>query len=75
MLQASAAERQTVYGWLFKTQRRHAQDKRIRSLLELQAFLEIQRGWQRLGYPFASMTPSLAPPSAARATGRRRWPS
>jgi membrane peptidoglycan carboxypeptidase len=60
VLTASAAERQAVYGWLFKTHRRHAQDKRIRSLLELQAFLEIQRGWQRLGYPFASMTPSLA---------------
>jgi membrane peptidoglycan carboxypeptidase len=60
VLGASAAERQQVYGWLFKTSRRHAQDKRIRDLLELQAFLEIQRGWQRLGYPFASMTPSLA---------------
>jgi len=60
VLHASAGERQAVYGWLFKTQRRHAQDKRIKSLLELQAFLEIQRGWQRLGYPFASMTPSLA---------------
>ena len=60
VLQASTSERQAVYGWLFKTHRRHAQDKRIRNLLELQAFLEIQRGWQRLGYPFASMTPSLA---------------
>ncbi len=60
VLNAGAGERQAVYGWLFKTQRRHAQDKRIKSLLELQAFLEIQRGWQRLGYPFASMTPSLA---------------
>ncbi len=60
VLSASAGERQAVYGWLFKTQRRHAQDKRIRNLLETQAFLEIQRGWQRLGYPFASLTPSLA---------------
>src|SRR5262249_18529066 len=53
-------ERQAVYGWLFKTRHRHAQDTRIKSLLELQAFLEIQRGWQRLGDPFASVTPSLA---------------
>jgi membrane peptidoglycan carboxypeptidase len=60
VLKASAAERQVVYGWLFKTHRRHAQDKRIRNLLELQAFLEIHRDWQRLGYPFASVTPSLA---------------
>jgi len=60
VLDASTAERQAVYGWLFKTHRRHAQDKRIKGLLEVQAFLEIQRGWQRLGYPFASVTPSLA---------------
>ena len=49
-----------MYGWLFKTRSRHAQDGRIRTLLELQAFLELQRGWQRLGYPFTSVTPSLA---------------
>ncbi len=60
ILQAGANPRQAVYGWLFKTQRRHAQDKRIRNLLEMQVFLEILRGWQRLGYPFASLTPSLA---------------
>jgi membrane peptidoglycan carboxypeptidase len=69
VLEASAAERQAVYGWLFKTQRRHAQDKRIRGLLEVQAFLDIQRGWQRLGYPFASVTPSLA--SAIGSSGDR----
>jgi membrane peptidoglycan carboxypeptidase len=60
VLEQRAGERQAVYGWLFKTHRRHAQAKRIKSLLEVQAFLEIQRGWQRLGYPFASVTPSLA---------------
>src|SRR5262249_6494496 len=48
VLADSAGERLAVYGWLFKTQRRHAQDSRIRSLLEVQAFLEIHRGWQRL---------------------------
>jgi membrane peptidoglycan carboxypeptidase len=69
VLQASAEERQMVYGWLFKTHRRHAQDKRIRTLLEMQAFLEIHRGWQRVGYPFASMTPSLA--SAIGSSGDR----
>jgi membrane peptidoglycan carboxypeptidase len=59
VLKASAEARQAVYGWLFKTRHRYAQDKRIASLLELEAFLEIHRGWQRLGYPFASLTPSL----------------
>ncbi|HEV8441028.1 MAG TPA: transglycosylase domain-containing protein [Methylomirabilota bacterium] len=69
VLKQSGAERQAVYRWLFKTERRHAQDTRIRSLLEVQAFLEIQRGWQRLGYPFASVTPSLA--SAIGSSGDR----
>jgi hypothetical protein len=68
-ISASAAERQEVYRWLFKTSRRNAQDKRIASLLELEAFLLIQRGWERLGYPFASVTPSLA--SAIGASGDR----
>ena len=69
VLQASAAERQEVYHWLFRASRRYAQDKRISSLLEMEAFLEIQKGWERLGYPFASMTPSLA--SAVGASGDR----
>ncbi len=69
VLDQSAAERQAVYRWLLKSQRRRAQDKRIKSLLEVQAFLEIQRGWQRMGYPFASLTPSLA--SAIGSSGDR----
>ena len=51
VLRASSAERQAVYGWLFMTLRRNAQDKRIASLLEIEAFLELHRGWERLGYP------------------------
>jgi membrane peptidoglycan carboxypeptidase len=57
---ASAKERQIVYEWLFKTSRKHAQDKRIAGLLEVEGFLEIHRQWQRMGYPFASLTPSYA---------------
>lgn len=57
---ASSAERQAVYSWLFFTRHRNAQDHRITSLLELEAFLDIHRSWERLGYPFASLTPSLA---------------
>lgn len=57
---ASAKERQMVYEWLFRTSRKHAQDKRIAGLLELEAFLEIQRQWNRMGYPFSSLTPSYA---------------
>lgn len=60
VIQAGAAERREVYSWLFRTKARSAQDNRILSLLELDAFVEIHRGWQRLGYPFASLVPSYA---------------
>jgi membrane peptidoglycan carboxypeptidase len=60
MIEASAAERIAVYDWLLRTVHRNAQDIRIRSLIEVEAFLEIHRRWKRLGYPFDSLVPSLA---------------
>lgn len=60
MLGASKAERQSAYAWLFRTRSKRAQDGRIRSLLELEAFSEIHKSWQRLGYPFSTLTPSYA---------------
>jgi len=59
-LEASAAERQDVYGWLYKTHQRNAQDVRIRTLLEQEAFQEIHRHWKRLAYPFEALVPSYA---------------
>jgi len=56
----SANERQAVYSWLFKTSRKHAQDIRIRTLIEIEAFQEIHKAWKRLGYPFDYLTPSYA---------------
>jgi hypothetical protein len=60
VLSASADARQEVYQWLMKTSRKHAQDKRILDLLEIEAFQQLHQQWRRLGYPFASLTPSLA---------------
>jgi membrane peptidoglycan carboxypeptidase len=60
IVQASARERVEVYDWLFKTGRKNAQDTRILSLLEIEAFQEIHRRWQKLGYPFSSLVPSYA---------------
>ncbi len=60
VLEAAAQVRQDVYAWLWKTNRRRAQDRRILDLLEIEAFQEIHAAWQRVGYPFASLTPSLA---------------
>ncbi|WP_454458274.1 transglycosylase domain-containing protein [Thauera phenylacetica] len=57
---ASAEERQQVYRWLFRTRAKGAQDSRIFTLLEVEAFLEIHRRWARLGYPFGHLVPSLA---------------
>jgi membrane peptidoglycan carboxypeptidase len=59
-IEASGTERIAVYDWLLKTVHRNAQDIRIRSLIEVEAFLEIHRGWKRLGYPFDALVPSLA---------------
>lgn len=57
---ASAGERQAVYRWLFRTRAKDAQDTRIYTMLEVEAFLEIHRRWARLGYPFGHLVPSLA---------------
>jgi membrane peptidoglycan carboxypeptidase len=57
---ASAAERQAVYRWLFRTRAKDAQDARIYTMMEVEAFLDIHRRWARLGYPFGHLVPSLA---------------
>lgn len=59
LLDEGGGVRREVYEWLFRTSRRNAQDTRIRSILELEAFHLIHRQWQRLGYPFADIVPSL----------------
>ncbi len=60
VIAASAAERQEVYGWLFRSRHKSARDSRIRIMLEVEAFTDIHRRWQRLGYPFDHLVPSLA---------------
>jgi len=60
VVEASRSERQEVYGWLFKSRHRSARDRRIRTMVEVEAFLDIHRRWQRLGYPFSHLVPSLA---------------
>jgi membrane peptidoglycan carboxypeptidase len=56
---ASETVRSESYAWLRRTGRR-AQDLRIRSELERDAFARIHTAWARTGYPFASLVPSLA---------------
>lgn len=60
IFRASAPQRQEVYWWLFHTRDRAAQDLRIKSVVEEQAFQEIWRDWRAVGYPFESLVPSYA---------------
>lgn len=55
-----ASVRQDIYRWLFDTRRRSAQDQRIGTIVEVEAFEELSRRWQRLGYPFRQLVPSYA---------------
>ncbi len=54
---------------MLNSHRHGGQDRRIAQLFEIDAFLEIHERWQRVGYPFASLTPSLA--TALGASGDR----
>jgi len=60
IVRESVQERIEVYDWLMKTRHKNAQDSRILSLLEIEAFQEIHTRWRRLGYPFGSLVPSYA---------------
>ncbi|MFG0401537.1 transglycosylase domain-containing protein [Pseudomonas sp. zjy_11] len=60
MINASRFERQEVYGWLFKSRHQSARDSRIRTMVEIEAFLDIHQRWKRVGYPFNHLVPSLA---------------
>ena len=57
---ASGDARDVAYAWLFQTRNRGAQDGRLRTLLERDAFLRIHREWKKMGYPFATLAPSYA---------------
>ena len=60
VMTASTALRQDVYQWLFKTRHRGAQDARIRTLREEDAFKRVLEEWRGQGYPFSQIIPSLA---------------
>ncbi len=60
VIEASSEQRQEVYRWLLKSRRRNAQQHRIMTLLETEAFKEIHKAWKRVGYPFGNLTSSYA---------------
>ncbi len=60
ILEVSQPVRIECYSWLFHPRLKHAQDTRIRIILEEDAFARLQKRWARLGYPFNKLVPSLA---------------
>jgi membrane peptidoglycan carboxypeptidase len=56
----SQPARQTVSSWLYQTRHRRAQDIRLRTRIEQDAFARMTPYWQRLGFPFERLIPSLA---------------
>ena len=57
---ASGDARDVAYTWLFQTRNRRVQERRLRTLLERDAFVRIHREWRTLGYPFETLAPSYA---------------
>jgi hypothetical protein len=60
LMQRSAEARKDSSQWLFKTKNRRAQDVRLRTKIEEEAFARMLPYWQRLGFPFDHLVPSLA---------------
>jgi membrane peptidoglycan carboxypeptidase len=56
----SQPARQTVSSWLYQTRHRRAQEIRLRTRIEQDAFARMTPYWQRLGFPFERLIPSLA---------------
>lgn len=60
VVEATAEQRQQAYAWLMRSGAKGAQDLRIRTLLEIDAFEHVHESWRRVGYPFDSLVPSYA---------------
>jgi membrane peptidoglycan carboxypeptidase len=60
IVDASPAERQAVYKWLFNSRSLEGQNSRIRVLVEEEAFQKVHAAWKRQGYPFSSLVASYA---------------
>jgi hypothetical protein len=59
-VKASKDLRMEIYQWLFKPHQFRAQNVRIRTILEHDAFVEVHRHWRSVGYPFDELVPSFA---------------
>ncbi|MBI4460580.1 MAG: hypothetical protein HY648_11050 [Acidobacteria bacterium] len=60
LVDRSAEAQRTANAWLLQTRNRRAQDLRLRIRIEQDAFARMTPYWQRLGFPFQELVPSLA---------------
>ncbi len=60
LVERSGDVRRTVSNWLLRPKNRRAQDLRLRIRIEQDAFARMTPYWQRLGFPFQKLVPSLA---------------
>jgi hypothetical protein len=56
----SGDARNLATAWLLEPRNRHAQDVRLRTRIERDAFLRMTPYWRHLGFPFSRLVPSLA---------------
>src|SRR5262249_55175395 len=57
---ATKGAQESASDWIFNTKHRKPQDLRLRIRIEEDAFNRMTPYWRRLGFPFATLTPSLA---------------
>lgn len=60
LLARSGPARRIGTAWLFRTDNRKAQDRRLRIQIERDAFVRMTPYWRNLGFPFATLVPSYA---------------
>lgn len=60
VVERSSGVRESVSSWLLRPKNRRAQDLRLRIRFEQDAFARMTPYWQRLGFPFQKLVPSLA---------------
>src|SRR5205823_4430861 len=56
----SAGARRVATAWLLQTNHKGAQDERLRTRIEADAFARMTPAWRRLGFPFERLVPSYA---------------
>lgn len=56
----SSDAQRVVSAWLLHPRQRRAQDLRLRTRIERDAFARMTPAWQRLGFPFSRLVPSYA---------------